>query len=346
METELKSQKNSYLYEMNLLPTIKKLLYPLLILGGILSTQSQTFTHSGYIYGSNAVGISGVPVYLYSRTTPTLTGFTSQNNYNGHSYYRSTGSMTWTDAKQACINMGGHLVTSTTLAENNFLFGLWPNGWIGLTDEVVEGQWRWVTGEPFTWANWNGGEPNNSNNEDYIQFVGGGKWNDLPNTSLPYVLEFEYIVDYTAWTLISTSTTDATGKYSFSTPTNPSKEYYITFTPPTPPLIILSDGTTSNNVVVGNTTTKAVDYFRFDVNGDNRITVSDTYSILAKKSGLLASFTPVPISRIFSSTEWSAISGSTANLKVSYLGVQSLTINTPTSGGTSNFYITRLGNTN
>jgi hypothetical protein len=331
---------------MNILAKIVKMLYPLLILGGILSTQSQTFTHSGYIYGSNAVGISGVPVYLYSRTTPTLTGFTSQNNYNGHSYYRSTGSMTWTDAKQACINMGGHLVTSTTLAENNFLFGLWPNGWIGLTDEVVEGQWRWVTGEPFTWANWNGGEPNNSNNEDYIQFVGGGKWNDLPNTSLPYVLEFEYIVDYTAWTLISTSTTDATGKYSFSTPTNPSKEYYITFTPPTPPLIILSDGTTSNNVVVGNTTTKAVDYFRFDVNGDNRITISDTYSILAKKSGLLASFTPVPISRIFSSTEWSAISGSTANLKMSYLGVQSLTINTPTSGGTSNFYITRLGNTN
>jgi hypothetical protein len=331
---------------MNILAKIVKMLYPLLILGGILSTQSQTFTHSGYIYGSNAVGISGVPVYLYSRTTPTLTGFTSQNNYNGHSYYRSTGSMTWTNAKQACINMGGHLVTSTTLAENNFLFGLWPNGWIGLTDEVVEGTWRWVTGEPFTWANWNGGEPNNSNNEDYIQFVGGGKWNDLPNTSLPYVLEFEYIVDYTAWTLISTSTTDATGKYSLSTPTNPSKEYYITFTPPTPPLIILSDGTTSNNVVVGNTTTKAVDYFRFDVNGDNRITISDTYSILAKKSGLLASFTPVPISRIFSSTEWSAINGSTANLKVSYLGVQSLTINTPTSGGTSNFYITRLGNTN
>jgi hypothetical protein len=213
-------------------------------------------------------------------------------------------------------------------------------------DEVVEGTWRWVTGEPFTWANWKGGEPNNSNNEDYIQFVGGGKWNDLPNTSLPYVLEFEYIVDYTAWALVSTSTTDTTGKYFFSTATNPSIEYYITFTPPTPPSIILSDGTTSNNVVVGNTTTKAVDYFRFDVNGDNRITISDTYSILAKKSGLLASFTPVPISRIFSATEWATINISTSNLKVSYAGLQSITINTPLSGGTSNYYITRLGSTN
>ena len=215
-----------------ILQHIIKLLYPLLILGGILSTYGQTFTHSGYIYGSNAVGISGVPVYLYSRTTPTMTGFTSQNNYNGHSYYRSTGSMTWTDARTACTNMGGHLVTVTTAAENNFIFNLWPSGWIGLSDEAVEGQWRWVTGEPYTWGNWNPGEPNNAGNEDYIQFVGNGKWNDLPNTSLPYVLEFEYIVTFTPWALVATSTTDITGRYSFSRATNPSIEYYISFTPP------------------------------------------------------------------------------------------------------------------
>ena len=77
-----------------------------------------------------------MPVKLYKRTTPTLTGFTSQQNYNGHSYYRSTGSAFWTDARNACTNMGGYLVTVTSAAENNFIFGLWPSGWIGLTDEV------------------------------------------------------------------------------------------------------------------------------------------------------------------------------------------------------------------
>jgi hypothetical protein len=162
-------------------------------------TSAQTFTYSGYIKNADGTGAVNVPVKLYKRTTPVMTGFTSQNNFNGHSYYRSTGSMTWTAAKQACINMGGHLVTSTTLAENNFLFGLWPSGWIGLTDEVTEGVWKWVTGETYSWSYWNSGEPNNAGNEDYIQFVGGGRWNDLPNTSLPYVLEFEYIVTYTAW---------------------------------------------------------------------------------------------------------------------------------------------------
>ena len=143
-----------------------------------LQLNAQTFTYSGYIRNADGTGAVNVPVKLYKRTTPVMTGFTNQQNFNGHSYYRSTGSMTWTDAKQACINMGGHLVTSTTLAENNFLFSLWPNGWIGLTDEVWEGTWQWVTGEPYSWSYWNGGEPNNAGNEDYIQFVGGGRWND------------------------------------------------------------------------------------------------------------------------------------------------------------------------
>jgi hypothetical protein len=180
---------------------------------------TQTFTYSGYIYNADGTGAVNVPVKLYKRTTPVMNGFTNQQNFNGHSYYRSTGSMTWTDARQACINMGGHLVTSTSLAENNFLFSLWPNGWIGLTDEVNEGVWRWVTGEPYSWSYWNSGEPNNAGNEDYIQFVGGGRWNDLPNTSLPYVLEFEYIVTFTPWVLHQTVYTNSSGYYNFSQPT-------------------------------------------------------------------------------------------------------------------------------
>ena len=88
---------------------------------------SQNFTYSGYIYNADGTGAVNVPVKLYKRTTPTLAGFTSQTNYNGHSYYRSTGSMTWTSAKTACENMGGHLATVSNEAENNFLFTTWPS---------------------------------------------------------------------------------------------------------------------------------------------------------------------------------------------------------------------------
>jgi len=324
------------------------MLCPLLLVGGILTTSGQTFTHSGYIYGSNSTGIQGVQVYLYKRTTPTLTGFTSQQNYNGHSYYRSTGNAFWTDAKNACANMGGHLVTVTSAAENTFIYNLWPSGWIGLTDEVTEGTWRWVTGEAYSYQSWNPGEPNNAGNEDYIQFVGGGRWNDLPNNqALPYVLEFEYIVDYTAWTLAATSTTSVTGYYSFSTPTNPSVEYYITFTPPTLPTLTNSDAQISNSIVLGTLTLKSRDYYRFDTNTDGKITISDTYSIYAKKNNIFTSFlASPPDSRIFTSAQWTTISNNSSNLKATYPGVQSVTINTPASGGVSTYYITRVGYTN
>ena len=112
---------------------------------------SQTFTHSGTIRTEGNVGVPGVTVNLYKRTTPTITGFTQQTNYNGHSYYRSTGSMTWTNAKAACENMGGHLATISNSAENNFLFNTWPSGWIGLYQDKTgafysepNGGWRWT----------------------------------------------------------------------------------------------------------------------------------------------------------------------------------------------------------
>jgi len=198
------------------------------------ATYAQAFTYSGYIYNANGTGAVNVPVKLYKRTTPNITGFTSQTNYNGHSYYRSTGSMTWTDAKQACINMNGHLVTIANASEQSFVFNTWPSGWIGFTDESVEGTFVWVTGEPVNYTNWNPGEPNNAGNEDYAQFVSGGKWNDLPNTSLPYVIEFDYIVTTTPWVLHQTVYTNASGYYSFNQLTNPSVEWYIRYDAPTP----------------------------------------------------------------------------------------------------------------
>ena len=197
-------------------------------------------------------------------------------------------------------------------------------------------------------SNWNGGEPNDSSGEDYTQFVSGGKWNDLNNSSsLNYVLEFDYIVDYTPWTLVTTATTDATGRYLFSTPTNPSIEYYITFTPPSLPLITNTDAQISNNVTLGSLALKSRDYFRFDTNNDGRITISDTYSIFARKNGIFTSFpASPPDSRIFTTTQWSTINANTSNLKLTTPGVQAITINTPISGGVSSFYITRLGYSN
>lgn len=305
---------------------------------------AQNFTYSGYIYNANGSGAVNVPIKLYRRTTPTLTGFTSQNNYNGHSYYRSTGSMTWTAAKQACENMGGHLVTITSAAENSFIFNLWPSGWIGFNDEAVEGQWRWVTNETVSYTNWNGGEPNNAGNEDYAQFVTGGKWNDLPNVSLPYVLEFEYIVDFTPWALYKTVYTNSAGYYSFNEPSNPATEWYIQIDAPTPVTTLnQSDLTSLENVILGRTTRRSLHWNMFDVNNDGRITVSDAYYISARRFGIFTAWIGSTNCAFYTPSQYSALNSGTTNLKATYPGTSSITITSPVSGGSSNYYLIAPG---
>jgi hypothetical protein len=383
---------------------IKKWLYPLiLIIGGIFLSYGQTFTYSGNIYGANAVGIQGIPISLYKRTTTTSgntnttvrvfrthAGNGSTNQYAQYPMTRvemdklfntaySNTVLWWTGTIQASNSLnfnnyntlvsGGASVPSNGdfySTEVTFVFTPKETGTysFGLTSDDGGDLWLMGYGNVIQWYGGKGtgqymyGNVSLTAGIAYtfiarMQEYGGGDgllihWKRPSQAG--YSLQTDEVGTTTtttsAWALQATSTTSALGAYSFSTPSGTGVEFYITFTPPTPTIPVLSDGTLANNIVIGNTGIKAVDYFRYDVNGDNRFTVSDTYSILARKSGLITSFTPVPTSRIFNPTEWSAINSSTANLKLSYSGIQSVTINSPISGGSSNYYITRLGNTN
>jgi hypothetical protein len=322
---------------------MRNLLIILFILLGVNSHAQ--FTYSGYIYNADGSGAANVPIKLYRRTTPNITGFTNQQNYNGHSYYRSTGSAFWLNAKSNCEAMGGHLVTVTSSGENNFIFNIWPSGWIGLTDEVNEGQWRWVTGETYSYSSWNGGEPNNAGNEDYVQFVGGGRWNDLPNNvSLPYVLEFDYIVTTSSWTLYKTVYTNTNGYYSISEAYDPSKEYYIQVDVPsvTQPLTN-TDGLAISNIILGKTSINGLSFHRFDLNNDGKINIADQYYLFGRKAGRFTSWKGVSDTRLYTTAEYNAIRNLTGNVRATYPGLTSITTSTLTSGGTLNLYLITPG---
>jgi hypothetical protein len=75
--------------------------------------------------------------------------------------------------------LGGHLVTITSAEENQFLIDTFHVNhklpvWIGFTDEAVEGDWQWITGEAVTFNGWVDGRPDNTNNEDAA--VMGSSW--------------------------------------------------------------------------------------------------------------------------------------------------------------------------
>ncbi|MCX5806370.1 MAG: lectin-like protein [Proteobacteria bacterium] len=137
---------------------------------------------------------------------------------NGHYYERVDGSFTWADANtdangKSYLGLQGHLVTITSAEENlfltndanlgdgnsNLLHSHWTGGFQPPGSTEPDGGWSWVTGEAFSYSNWELGEPNDSGaTEDRIIFDHGihsdGKaWNDLTGTvaTAGYVVEYE-----------------------------------------------------------------------------------------------------------------------------------------------------------
>lgn len=120
--------------------------------------------------------------------------------HNGHSYKIFDDDCSWTDAKEKCEKMGGHLAAITSKDEQSFVESV-NNGdkWIG-GYKNDKNAWVWVTGEKWSYTNWDEGEPNNSSNvignERYVS-VWPEKWNDLNNESSEqngFICEWEYIL--------------------------------------------------------------------------------------------------------------------------------------------------------
>lgn len=104
---------------------------------------------------------------------------------NGHKYELFNYSMPWYEAKVYCENLGGHLAVITSSEEETYIdsliaAGAKDNYWLGATDELVEGTWRWVSGEAWDFTFWKGWQPdNNTGIEHYLHYAKAyGGWND------------------------------------------------------------------------------------------------------------------------------------------------------------------------
>ncbi|MCM1364298.1 MAG: C-type lectin domain-containing protein [Faecalibacterium sp.] len=117
--------------------------------------------------------------------------------FNG-SYYKLYDETTnWSEANSKCKSLGGHLVTITSSAEQNFVSGLTTSMeravvWIGATKSGST--WTWITGEPWGYENWNVGENEPSGDGNYVQMITKldgshnlaiGAWNDKYSIKRP-----------------------------------------------------------------------------------------------------------------------------------------------------------------
>jgi hypothetical protein len=145
--------------------------------------------------------------------------WTSGSGGNDH-YYQlvlAPGGITWPAANTAAQAAGGYLATLTSAAENNFIYtnlastnaAAWFIDGAGNSEGPILGGfqpiasdgsngWNWVTGETWSYTNWETSEPSNQNStEDSLVFFKdgtsiGNRWNDVDHTAAmkSYIIEF------------------------------------------------------------------------------------------------------------------------------------------------------------
>lgn len=116
---------------------------------------------------------------------------------NGHRYQVVTysGWLTWFEARNDAVAAGGYLATITSAGEFDFVTelvkehfdgaGNWV--WVGAyqpnptPDIEPDGNWEWVTGEPWFFTRWSPNQPNNWNKNQHYLFISSldGRWNDV-----------------------------------------------------------------------------------------------------------------------------------------------------------------------
>lgn len=162
-------------------------------------------------------------IYDTKRINVTVKGTLSTGTFNNHSYRVFDTSMTWTEAKAACEEIGGHLATISSNEEQDYVQQLIKstkkeNIWIGGCFSAANNSWSWVDNTEWNYTNWDVTQPDNYTGDEFYLRIKNrdrvydtweaydGKWNDtadsadgsgdnydVPISSFGYVCEWDYI---------------------------------------------------------------------------------------------------------------------------------------------------------
>uniref|UniRef100_A0A8D1KY76 C-type lectin domain-containing protein n=2 Tax=Sus scrofa TaxID=9823 RepID=A0A8D1KY76_PIG len=101
--------------------------------------------------------------------------------------------MPFSKVKTLCAELQATVATPKNAEENKAIQDMAPDvAFLGITDEVTEGQFMYVTGGRMTYSNWKSNEPNDhGSGEDCVILQRDGLWNDIScSSSFLAVCEF------------------------------------------------------------------------------------------------------------------------------------------------------------
>jgi len=129
---------------------------------------------------------ASVPVAVTERTETESGGGMEKNVV--HRYEVINQKLDWDSAMVWCESRGGHLATITSAEESKQVIALLEKAgmqavWLGADNRNAANGFRWITDEPFVYAEWGAGEPNNYGGAEYYLMLlhkdgQGWIWND------------------------------------------------------------------------------------------------------------------------------------------------------------------------
>lgn len=113
---------------------------------------------------------------------------------SGKKFFVTNGEkMPFAKVKALCTELRGTVAAPRNAEENKAIQDVAKdNAFLGITDEVTEGQFKYVTGGTLTYSNWKKNEPNDhGGGEDCVIILQEGIWNDIScHTPFLAVCEF------------------------------------------------------------------------------------------------------------------------------------------------------------
>ncbi|MCL2351996.1 MAG: leucine-rich repeat protein, partial [Firmicutes bacterium] len=179
----------------------------------IASGEADTYAGEGYSYVAPAEADqpesavnTETAAAIFAPSSAALTAPDDKSVFNGCSYKVFDQAMNWSAAKAYCESLGGHLATITSSEERVFAESIAKNGslaryWLGGTDEGTEGDWLWITGEPWAYEYWASGQPDNAwGGQNYLLMDGPGRgwaWDDSRvdeySGGVGFICEWDYV---------------------------------------------------------------------------------------------------------------------------------------------------------
>lgn len=193
-------QNRSYnlMRDISLVPIWLKVLFPSVFVVGIVliilfSSGVIKFKYKTEEIVETAITTTATTTTVSETTTETTPETTLEPEvdvqvmtFNDHTYAIFDNADTWDAAEKYCEFLGGHLAVITSREENDAVWAFVSANkcetvFMGLSDLETDGEWKWVTGEPFVFSNWSTNQPDGLDTEYYGEYLcgySGGKWND------------------------------------------------------------------------------------------------------------------------------------------------------------------------